>query len=539
MSGIPIIGDFFLFLPNAADIRPVKIRFKDHEIRLRTQENSSSWRERIYLSPAILQRKWLDYSYRDRFIPSVKYDNVLPLEMDYPFLRELGDEETIRIRSTDKFYRNVCVTICSTKGEKVFYREFKSLFPGSEETFSFSTKVPGVYTILISTAEQTFMKASLLFYRNRIAISSDDRLSEAYRSFYSTLQKKSVDVRLFCTACKSPCFPAVPFSTQSFMHKNYIPVKEYLDIEHIGMDRISQYIMGMDHPLIFKRGLVHLLNMLRLASIEDEITIVTNLFKDDPPFAYFITDRLFLFNMIPLMDNRELQNILNRVDDALLASGLMGQSGELTAKVLNNISRRRSAHVRQEMQLKPKGYTGASARRDMHRIIRSFFEERYGRNLKIPSGTKLLYRAEDLITHFSEGYSDAIFNHDGSFVFHTGTDIYEMLPRISSRHSRNGCHSVCLQYDVETFLTDIFTVNGVSESTVYLTSNFGISFALIHMYNWNDSLEDIERLENVGRSTIVPIPVHSSAIILTIGAIDARGRISEQVIRIHKKGELL
>jgi len=533
---MPFVGDFFLFLHNASDIHPVKIRFKDHEIMLRTQENSYTWRERIYLSPTILQRKWLDYSYRDRFIPSVKYDNVLPLEMDYPFLRELGEEETIRIRSTDKFYRNVRITICNTKGEKVFYKEFKGLSPGSEETFSFSTEVPGVYTIRISTAEQTFRKASLLYYRNRMVISRDDRLSEAYRSFYSILQKKGGNVRLFCTACKSACFPAAPFSTQSFMHKNYIPVKEYLDIEHVGMGHISQYIMGMDHPLIFKRGLIHLLNMLRLASIEDEITIVTNLFKDDPPFAYFITDRLFLFNMIPLMDSRELQNILNRVDDALLASALVGQSGELMAKVLNNISRGRSVAVRQEMQLKPKGYTGASARRDMHRLIRSFFEERYGRNLKIPSGTKLRYRAEDLITCFSEGHSDEIFNHNGNFVFHTGTDIYEVQPRIPYSHSRNGSHIVCLNYDVETFLTDIFAVNGVSESTVYLMNNFGISFALIHIYNWNDSLEDIERLENVGRSTIVPILVRSSATILTIGAIDARGRISEQVIRINKKG---
>lgn len=535
MFGAPYIGQYFIFLNNAADINPVKIQFKDHEVRLKGKETPSIWHERVYLSPTILQRKWLDYKYRDRFIPSVKYDNILPLEMDYPFLQKLGEETTIRIRSTDKTYRNVYISIYNSAGEKVFRKELKRLLLRSEETVSFSTKLPGVYTILFSTAEHTFKKTSLLYYRNRIVITYDDREYEEYKKFLSILEKKGVASRLFCTSCKSPCLPAEPFSTSGYVHKNYIPVKEYLGIEHTGMDRISRFIMGMDHPLTYKRGLIHLLNMLRLASVDDEITIVTNLFKDDPPFAYFITDRLFLFNMIPLMDNRELQNILNRVDDSLLASALVGQSGELMAKVLNNISHRRSARVRQDLQMKPRGYTGNTARRDMHRLIRTFFEERFGRNLKIPWGTKLRYRAKDVFGHCAESNACEIFNHDGSFVFHTGIDLYDILPQVSPLSSIHTFDNRCVCYDVESCLTDIFTVNGVSESTVYLASNFGISFALIHIYNWNDSLEDTERIENIGRSTIVPIVVYSSAIILTIGAINSRGRTCEQVIRIKKK----
>ena len=115
--------------------------------------------------------------------------------------------------------------------------------------------------------------------------------------------------------------------------------------------------------------------------------------------------------------------------------------------------------------------------------------------------------------------------------------MYEFLHHVSSLSERKSLQGACLKYDVETFLTDIFTVNGVSESTVYLTSNFGITVALIHIYNWSSSIEDMERIENLGRYCIVTIPVHSYAIILTIGAIDARGRISEQVIRIQKRSE--
>jgi hypothetical protein len=57
------------------------------------------------------------------------------------------------------------------------------------------------------------------------------------------------------------------------------------------------------------------------------------------------------------------------------------------------------------------------------------------------------------------------------------------------------------------------------------------------MYNWNNSLEDTERFENLGRHTIVPVRVSSSAVILTIGAIDARGRPCEQVIRLKTRGD--
>jgi len=235
------------------------------------------------------------------------------------------------------------------------------------------------------------------------------------------------------------------------------------------------------------------------------------------------------------MNDRELQNILNRVDDSLLASALIGQSGELVAKVFNNISKRRSQRIRIEMKLKPKGFKGVFARRDMHRFIKSFFEQRYGRGLKIPFGTSLRYSADDLSTYVTGDRFGKIFNHDGNLLFHAGSDVFEVVPKTPSLSSKKSFHSICVQYEVEFFLTEIFTVNSVTESTVYLTSNFGISSALIHIYNWNDSLEDMEQIENLARFTIVSIPIRSFAIILTIGAIDARGRNNEQVIRIHKK----
>ena len=536
VSGAPFIGRFFIFLHNAADIRPVKIQFRDHEEKLKGKETPSIWHEKVFLSPTLLQRKWIDYRYTERFISSARYDNILPLEMDYPFLNRIGEETVLRIRSTDKIYRNVHIHILNDAEEKVFHKELKRLPLHSEITITFSTKLPGMYTVVFSAEDQVFKKSSFLYYRNKSMLDYDNRECDEYQLFLSFLENNKRDHKLFCTYCKSACMPAEPLSTPGYVHKNYIPVKEYLDFENLGTDRISRFIMSMDHPLSFKRGLIHLLNMLRLASVDDEITIVTNLFKDDPSFAYFITDRLFLFNMIPLMENRELQNILNRIDDSLLASSLIGQGKELRMKVLNNISRRRSVSVQQEMHLRPRGYDGKSARRDMHRLIKSFFEERFGRELKIRMNSKIYYRVKGLFEHFSEGSCEDIFNHNGSFVFFTGADVYELLPPSSFIPSIHTYDERCLRYDMETYLTNIVTVNGVSESTVYLMTNFGIRFVLIHIYNWNDSLEDTERLENLGKHTIIPVRISSSAVILTLGAIDARGRPGEQVIRLKTRG---
>jgi hypothetical protein len=528
------VGNYFLF-HNASDIQPVAVQFKDHEAKLKTYSAPSLWREKIYLNPSILQRKWMEYKVKDRFIPSVAYDNVLPLEINYDLYNKVGEEEQLRLCSHDKSYRNVYIEVCTIQGETVLHEELGSLLPGTEKTVSFALDTPGVYTIYVSTPERRLKKTALLYYRKRTLLFSDDKSSNSFREFESLLHHKGNGVHIFCTTCKSCCFPATPYSSPRFLHKNYIPIKAYIDVEHLGKERINHFVMGMDHPLSFKRGLIHLLNMLRLASIEDEITIVTNLFKDDAAFAYFITDRLFLFSMIPLMNDRELQNILNRVDDHLLASALHGQNKELNEKILGNISKRRSSLVQQEMGRVPKSYSGDTARRDMHRFIKSYFEKRYGRGLKIPYGTGIRYKKDDMDSYTADDGFGTIFNHQGTLVFHTGYDIYEIATPTTSHNSRVPSPIRCMNYDVESYLSDVFSVHGISESSVYLSSNAALSSALIHIYNWNDSLEDTERIDNLGKNTILPISASSYAVVLTIGAIDARGKMSEQVIRIQKR----
>jgi hypothetical protein len=271
--------------------------------------------------------------------------------------------------------------------------------------------------------------------------------------------------------------------------------------------------------------------MLRLASIQDECVIVTNLFRDDPPFAYFITDRLFLFNMIPIMDDRELQNVLNRIEDSTLSAALVRQKAELVNKIMKNISRRRADRVRQELHMKPKNFNGNPARIEIHRLLRLFFEERFGRELKIPADSRVLYKEKIIRDYFLEGTADDLRVHSGEFALFSGKDIYIMHP-----HSAPPRGEGCIPFHMEKALTQIFRISGVTESTLFLTSNFGIRYAFIHIYDWISSYEDSDKVENIGKSTVVPLRIASSSTVLTIGAVDATGRPCEQVIRVKTEG---
>ena len=80
-------------------------------------------------------------------------------------------------------------------------------------------------------------------------------------------------------------------------------------MEKLGGESVIRSVMNIRHPLAYKRGLVQLLNIIRL-------TIVANLFKDNPSFAYFVTDRLFILGVIPLMEDKALQTFHQNGVDA-------------------------------------------------------------------------------------------------------------------------------------------------------------------------------------------------------------------------------
>ena len=282
--------------------------------------------------------------------------------------------------------------------------------------------------------------------------------------------------------------------------------------------------MKIDHPPLYKKGLIHLLNIIRVATVQDEITIITNLYNDDPAFAYFITNRLFLFNMIPLMQDRDLQRILNRIDDSLIALSLINEDRDLMLKVLKNISKRRSSIVKSEMIRKTNRKISNEAKSEIHKLIKSFFEEHYGRLLRIPYRDKQVYTEKSFEPSQGDFFIKYLQNHNGEYVITFDDQTFFTM--------KSNYSDTCLEFDSESYKDSIFSITGISEGTIYLKSEMGIRYVLIHIYYWINNLEDTEFLENISRHMIIPLNYISSGLILTIGAINSKGTPCEQVLRL-------
>jgi hypothetical protein len=539
------IGRYFLFLLSAKDTSPLKIQFRDRDEAPLTKKKPSSrkspsktfstsstpWREKIYLYPAILARKWIEYRCGERFIPAARYDNILPVHVAGDFANPVNHEALISLSSADKEYRNLELLVVDREGNPGCRTVLPRLSPGKPRTVACRVSRPGLYRVTLKDREDAFTGAPLLFYRRMLPSGRDGHPLHDYPAEWCPEKCPPVfrepspeSPALYCARCRAGVYPLAPRLTCDYLHKTYIPFKDYLDTGELDYDHIVRFITGMDHPAHFRSGLVHLLNMIRLATLSDELTIMTNLFKDDPAFAHYVTDRLFLFRMIPIMEDRELQRVFNTLDDRVLSRALKNESQGLVEKVLRNVSRRRAAVIRGDPAVK--AGSGERAKQEVHRAIRLHFEQRFGRELRIPAGERLVYQPP------SPGERAApVPRHAGPLLWFDGTDARTSGLREAGAESR-GTVPGCVPFDRELGGSEVFVPAGMTESTIYLTCTIGIRYALVHQYDWINSLEDRQELENLPRNATVPLKRMSSSVMLTVGVVDGKGMPREQLLRL-------
>jgi len=515
------VGNYYLFLLGAQDTNPVKVLFRDRETIIRGKRPLHTWKEKIYLYPAILQRKWIDYKIKDRYIPSASYDNVLPCSVSHNLVNTVYRPAEIRIQTEDKQYRDVSLQLVDEYGVPAASNDISSLRIHQEQRLSFTVEKPGEYTICLSAEGEIYYSSKMLFF----TVPPED-LQHSLESFLTDHSEAKMPL-VYCCRCGSRVYSTEIDSIERYTYRNYIPFKEYIDLDNLGMDEISRYIRTLDHPPLYKKGLIHLLNIIRLASYEDEISIVTGLLKDDPAFAHFITYRLFMFSMIPLMKNRDVQQILNSVDDRVIALSLEGTGNLLRKKIMTNISKRRAGNIRREMIPSSERKTHRNAKEHLHRAIRHFFEEHVGRSLKIPVSTIPVFRAGKVNQSDPKSCFTLSRNHTGVFlVTHDGQTFYRMK-------SSRAVSSPCRPFDVEWYGNRIFSLAGATESTIYLKSEIGIRYVCVHFYYWYTTLEDSLFFENISKYTIIPLSYISAAMVMTFGAISGSGTPHEQVIRLR------
>ncbi|MGO8752485.1 MAG: flagellar motor switch protein FliG [Thermoguttaceae bacterium] len=97
-------------------------------------------------------------------------------------------------------------------------------------------------------------------------------------------------------------------------------------------------------------GVASVAEMLNVIDRPTERSLLENLAQEDPELVEEIRRRMFVFDDIAKFTDRDLQTVLKNVENSQWAMALKGASEELKQKILNNMSKRAAALLKEEME---------------------------------------------------------------------------------------------------------------------------------------------------------------------------------------------
>ena len=98
-------------------------------------------------------------------------------------------------------------------------------------------------------------------------------------------------------------------------------------------------------------GLDPLIQIINRSDRATERLIVEGLQARDPELAEEVKSRMFMFEDILMLENRDIQQVLRQVDGADLAPAMKGVSDELRVKITSNMSERAGETLLEEIEL--------------------------------------------------------------------------------------------------------------------------------------------------------------------------------------------
>lgn len=98
-------------------------------------------------------------------------------------------------------------------------------------------------------------------------------------------------------------------------------------------------------------GLDPLIQIINRSDRATERLIVEGLQARDPELAEEVKSRMFMFEDILMLENRDLQQVLRQVEGADLAPAMKGVSDELRVKITSNMSERAAETLLEEIEL--------------------------------------------------------------------------------------------------------------------------------------------------------------------------------------------
>jgi flagellar motor switch protein FliG len=97
-------------------------------------------------------------------------------------------------------------------------------------------------------------------------------------------------------------------------------------------------------------GVEAVAEILNVVDRATERTLLENLAQEDPGLVDEIRRRMFVFDDIAKLTNRDIQNLLKNVESSQWAMALKGASEPLRDQILKNMSKRAADLLREEME---------------------------------------------------------------------------------------------------------------------------------------------------------------------------------------------
>ncbi len=98
-------------------------------------------------------------------------------------------------------------------------------------------------------------------------------------------------------------------------------------------------------------GINAIVPILNNTDRSSERLILSRLGEFDPDLAEEIRARMFVFENIVQIEDRAIQKLLRRVDNKILSMALKGAPGEVTQKVMKNLSQKAADLLREDMEV--------------------------------------------------------------------------------------------------------------------------------------------------------------------------------------------
>lgn len=292
---------------------------------------------------------------------------------------------------------------------------------------------------------------------------------------------------------------------------SYVPVKKvFPEIDKIKLlSKIA--VKGDFNPA----GFLKIIASIKEMSEIEEIKFIKNLFNTSPDIAYTLATEIFDFEILFSIPENELREILNTIDDELLACGIKGLSESRLGYIKKNVSEKRWQRIENILKtieiISNKEIISACEKIAQH--IRVYFQKKYGHRIEI------LEKIDERLKIQTIG---DILNYDSKIKAYTyylpenGFDKYWI-----AQFSTNSNENISLMFEREKnksnlFYKDIIYENepfcdiiAVDDKNIYLNFYYNISKLQIVILDENQRIVEIFNSSNILNDEIIKIKHHA------------------------------